>query len=418
MHILYYHLYFHTRDNASGTRSYEMAKRLIEQGHKVTIVCGSEEGKIKFDGQVHNGYKYGMIEGINIIEIQTPPYNYANFLQRGFAFLRFGLRGIRLAFKLDYDLLFATSTPLTASIPGIIMKWFRKKPFVFEVRDLWPDLPRAMGVIKNPVVLWAISFLEWLSYRKADACIGLSPGIVEGIKKRSRKDLPVAMIPNGSDIDVFSPGRREELNIDGISETELAAVFTGAHGIANGLDNVLDAAACLKRMNRNTIKLIFIGDGQMKEHLLRRVREERLDNCIFLDPVPKKELNKITGSADLGMMVLANVPAFYYGTSPNKFFDYLASGLPVINNYPGWIADLITENHCGKPVRPDDPEAFAGMLMWFDDHRDVLQEMSNNARTLAEKRFNRDLLAADFIACLENTAAVYYAKSEQYSQTK
>jgi glycosyltransferase involved in cell wall biosynthesis len=410
MHILYYHLYFNTRNDSSGTRSFEMASRLLRKGHMVTIVCGSREGKLQFDGEIKNGYKTGEIDGIKIIEIQIPRFNYTNFIQRAIAFLRYGFRGIKIAIQLDYDLLFATSTPLTAAIPGIVMKWFRKKPFVFEVRDLWPELPREMGVIKNPVALAAMSFLEWFSYRKADACIGLSPGIVQGIRKRSRKNQPIAMISNGCDLDVFNPGIRDELNLQGVSKNDFVAIFTGAHGIANGLEIVLDASAYLIKRGVHDIKIVFIGNGSMKPHLIERTKKMNLTNCIFLDPIPKIDLGKISGSVDVGLMVLANVPAFYYGTSPNKFFDYIASGLPVLNNYPGWLAELIKKYNCGVVVEPDNPEAFGDGLAYLVNNPDKRKIMGQNARNLAEGEFNRDIQANKFITHLETTAKLYYTR--------
>src|SRR5699024_5287399 len=210
------------------------------------------------------------------------------------------------------------STPLTAGIPGIFTKWFKKdkKKFVFEVRDLWPELPKALGM-KNPFLLRGMSILEKLSYRKADACIGLSPGICEGIAKRAQFGKKITMIPNGADIDLFYKGDRVNLQLSGIKPTDVVAIFTGAHGIANGLDAVLNAAAVLKEKNREDIILAFIGDGKLKTELVARVKKENLTNCRFYDPVPKTELTKIMASADIGLMILKNVPAFYYGTSPN-----------------------------------------------------------------------------------------------------
>src|SRR5690606_1979552 len=179
-------------------------------------------------------------------------------------FLRFAYRSIGLALTRDYDLVFATSTPLTAGIPGIFARWLRRKPFVFEVRDLWPELPREMGVITNPIILGLMSLLEWATYRSAHRLIGLSPGIVAGIERRGVYRELIALIPNGCDLDIFqgkvednAHSARDDLDNsdggdpdttaprrpDGVAESDLMAIFTGAHGIANGLDAVLDAAA-------------------------------------------------------------------------------------------------------------------------------------------------------------------------------
>jgi len=217
-----------------------------------------------------------------------------------------------------YDVLFATTTPLTAGIPGIFARWLRGKPFVFEVRDLWPELPRAMGVIKNPLVLWAMGVLEWASYRSAHRLIGLSPGIVEGITHRGVPRARIALVPNGCDLEIFS-GDVEPWRPAQVQPGDLLAVFAGTHGLANGLDAVLDAAAELKRRGRDDIKLLLIGQGKLKPGLQARAQREGLGNVVFHDPVNKARLAGLMAATDVGIQSLANVPAFYYGTSPNKF---------------------------------------------------------------------------------------------------
>jgi len=157
-------------------------------------------------------------------------------------------------------------------------------------------------------------------------------------------------------------------------------------------------------MGRDDIKLFFIGDGKLKPALKERAVPEEFYNCLFLDSIPKNKMPDLLKQVDAGMMVLANVPAFYYGTSPNKFFDYIASGLPVINNYPGWLAGMITENRCGIAVSPEDPVAFADALEYMADNRDEAAEMGNNARMLAERSFGRIRLAERFVDWLEQNA--------------
>jgi len=402
MHVLYFHQYFYTPRGAGGIRSYEFARQLIAHGHQVTMVCVRDaRDPLDLPGPANAPVRRGVVDGINIIQINLAYSNHQSLPQRAVVFLRYAIRGIGLALSLDYDLLFATSTPLTAGIPGIFAHYFRRKPFVFEVRDLWPELPKAMGVVTNPVILGVMSLLEWLSYRAATACVGLSPGIGEGIARRSRPGQPIAVIPNAADLEIFLPGRREDLQLQGVGPKDFVAVFTGAHGMANGLDAVLDAAAELKRRGRKDIVLAFIGDGKLKPGLVERAKREGLDNCRFYDPMPKKKLNQIIGCVDAGLMILADVPAFYYGTSPNKFFDYLAAGLPVLNNYPGWLADLIQENQCGVVVPPRNPAAFADGLCRLADNPAERSEMGRHARRLAETKFARERLASRFVDWLE-----------------
>lgn len=401
MKVLYFHQHFTTPDIGGGTRSYEFAKKLIERGHKVSVVCG-ETAKFNLPKTKFNGIYRGEVDGIDVIQVNLPYSNSDSIGKRTFIFIKFAFKGVRIALTEKYDLLFATSTPLTAGIPGIWVKWFgkTKRKFVFEVRDLWPELPKALGM-KNPFLLWGMKILEKQSYKRADACIGLSPGICEGIQKRLRKIKLIEMIPNGCDLELFHPKFKKTVKLQGISPTDKVAVFTGAHGVANGLDAVLDMALELKRKGRSDIKVVFIGNGKTKSSIQNRALREGLDNCLFFEPISKFELKDIIASADIGLMVLKNVPAFYYGTSPNKFFDYIASGLSVVNNYPGWLADMIRENNCGEAVIPEDPKAFSDAVIRLIDNPELRSEQGKNARKLAEKEFSREALSNKFVDFLE-----------------
>ena len=405
MRLLYFHQHFATPRGAAGTRSYEFARALIARGHQVTVVCGAHAlSGLDLPYDDARGWHRGEVDGIDVISLPLAYSNRDSLFRRGWTFLRFALRSVRLALTLEADLVFATSTPITAVIPGLAAKWLRGLPFVFEVRDLWPELPRALG-LRNPFLLGGMSLLEFLGYRSADACIGLSPGIVEGIRARADGRLPVAMIPNGCDLGVFHPSRRAKLTLPGVGPDDFVAGFTGAHGVANGLDALLEVAQELKRRGDTRVKLIFIGDGREKERLAARAAELGLTNCLFFPPVPKTELGAITASLDCGLMVLKDVPAFYRGTSPNKFFDYVAAGIPVLNNYPGWLAGLITEHRCGVVVPPGDPVAFADALQSLAADPAARRTLGAAARSLAEKEFARPLLAARFVETLEGHAA-------------
>lgn len=398
MRILYFHQHFNTPSGIVGIRSYQMAKALLEKGHRVTMVCGSYDGgHTGLDISFVKGRRRGMVDGIDIIEFDLAYSNVDGFLKRAETFLKFALRSIGLVFTERYDVLFATTTPLTAGIPGIFARWLRGKPFVFEVRDLWPELPHAMGVIRSPLVLRTMSALEWVSYRSAHRLIGLSPGIVDGITHRGVPRECIAMVPNGCDLDIFAGGAPPWRPAQ-VRPADLLAVFAGTHGIANGLDAVLDAAAELKRRGRDDIKLLLVGKGKRKADLLHRTERDNLDNVVFHDPINKTRLASLMAAADIGLQVLANVPAFYYGTSPNKFFDYIASGLPVLNNYPGWLAELIVLHDCGFAVPPDDPSAFADALEQAANDRAELKAMGRRARVLAALQFDRVQMSGRWVA--------------------
>ncbi len=366
------------------------------------MVCGqNERAGLALTRDAKRNWSRGLIDGIDVIALPLQYSNRDGLAKRALLFLKFALRSVGIALREDYDLLFATSTPLTAGIPGIAMKWLRGGvPFVFEVRDLWPELPKALGV-RNPVLLGGMSLLEWLSYRTADGCVALAPGIEEGIRRRSPAGRDVVMIPNGCDNDIFRPELRAPLTLPGVKQGTFVAGFAGAHGVANGLDAVLDAAAELQRLGRTDIQIVLIGDGNQKDRLVNRAREERLANVLFFPPVRKSELAQITASLDCGLMILADVPAFYFGTSPNKFFDYIAAGIPVICNYPGWLAELIVSNRCGVIADPGKHGSLARAVAYLADNPDERREMGVRSRGVAEAEFDRQKLAERFTFLIE-----------------
>lgn len=405
MHILYFHQHFSTPKGSAGTRSYAMARRLIAAGHSVTMICGTYGlGHTGLDGEFKGQQRQGIVDGIEVVEFDLSYSNSDRFLKRSWTFAKYAYASIGLVWSRKCDLVFATTTPLTAGIPEIVARWIKRKPFVFEVRDLWPELPRAMGVITNPVVLAGLSFLEWASYRSANRCIALAPGIADGIAARGVSRNKIATISNGCDLDLFRLELLEPWRPEGVDDDKLLAIFAGAHGLANGLDSVLDAAKVLMQRGSDNIWIVLIGDGKTKKSLQERAQSEGLSNVIFLQPVPKLKLAGLFAGADIGLQCLANVEAFAQGTSPNKFFDYLSAGLPVLNNYPGWIADLVKAHNCGFVVPPDDPTAFALALEQAASDREACKEMGRNAAQLAERGFDRTRLSMEWLEWVTGAA--------------
>jgi glycosyltransferase involved in cell wall biosynthesis len=398
MRVLYFHQHFSTPRGSAGTRSYEMARRLVDTGHSVTIVCGSYGiGHTGLEGPFVGGRRKGLVEGIEVIEFDLAYSNKDGAAKRILTFATFALKSSWIAVSEPADIVFASTTPLTAALPGIAAKWLRGRRFVFEVRDLWPELPKAMGVITNPVILNAMSLLEWMAYKSADRLIALSPGIAKGVSRFGARPGNVAMVPNGCDLEMFG-APVQSWRPEGVEADDFMAIFTGTHGPANGLHAVVDAAVELKRRGITGIRLVLVGDGKEKAELQRRAQAEGLAEFLVFHPsVPKTQLTGLMASADLGMQILANVPAFYYGTSPNKFFDYLAAGLPVLTNYPGWIADLVTSHGAGVVAAPNDAGAFVDALLHARELK-VQGRLTRDPVRLLAKQFDRDLLAEQWIA--------------------
>jgi glycosyltransferase involved in cell wall biosynthesis len=401
MHVAYIHQHFSTRSGATGTRSYELSQRLIKAGHRVTLISGVNElSPLKEDPNAR--VTETDVDGIRVLSVSEPYKNSMGFVRRVRAFGRFARTATQLVKTLDADLVFATSTPLTVGIPGMKGAKHLNVPFVFEVRDLWPELPIAMGIVRNPALKWYLRHLEVKIYRAAKWIIALSPGIREGICGTGYPESQTTIIPNASDLDVFKPVPHGIVDSQYGHPGDFKLVFTGAHGLANGLDAVLDAIGELKNRGESGIRFNFIGHGGQKQGLMERCERENLGAWTnWIEPMPKQQLADILPRMDVGMMILKNIPAFYYGTSPNKFFDYIASGLPVLNNYPGWLAGMIEESKCGMVVPPNDPKAFADAVLWMRDHPEELRAMGPRSRNLAETRFSRQTLGENFVAILE-----------------
>ncbi|MBN1349027.1 glycosyltransferase family 4 protein, partial [candidate division KSB1 bacterium] len=276
-------------------------------------------------------------------------------------------------------------------------------PFVFEVRDLWPEIIFALGALKNPLIKWYLNKMELSIYFAAKHIIALSPGIVDGINKRGYPRQNITMIPNFADTELFSPSNKKSCHKSTYySKRKINFVFAGTHGYANGLDAVLDGILVLKNRKFAEAHFIFIGDGSQKMRLIERSKAESLDKYITWTGLLKKVmLASILPSMDVGLMILANVPGFYYGTSPNKFFDYIACGLPILCNYPGWISDIITFNKCGISCEPNNPIDFADKIEYLCDAEQARKALSVAARKLAENEFSKEILAQKLVATLE-----------------
>ena len=423
MKIVYFHQYFSTPNGRAGIRSYYLAKKLVEEGHQVFVIClNDKRTDCGLKNKFLNKQRRGIVDGINIIQLDINYSNSIDFFKRSFKFIKFSFKGIRLAFKINPNLIIASSTPLTVAIPGIILRYLKGTTFIFEVRDLWPKLPIAMGVIKNKIIINTLKLLEIIAYKSSDSIIALAPGIIKGIEEKKIKKSKIHLIPNIADLDLFNPKTKildknpkllKKYN-SSIKKTNLIAAFTGAHGLANGLENLLEVAKELKRMKRDDIKIIFIGEGALKNKLINDVKLFKLNNCIFIDSISKKELAEILQeSVHLGLMVLKNIPDFYNGTSPNKFFDYLACGLPVINNYPGWLSELIIKNELGFAIPPGDNKLFATKLIAIADNKNILLKMSKNCRSCAEI-FNKNSLINKFYSIIRTTYKEHKGRENNY----
>lgn len=404
MNILYIHQYFVTPRQQGGTRSYELSRYLIGKGHRVTMITSglqNPEFPVR-DGEAVTEYE---TDGIRVLAIRGG-YNDGRAgtgmpgWKRMLGFHKFAWKAAQIGKRQERpDVIFATHTPLMVGVSGVLLRRHFEVPFVFEVRDLWPEALVNIGVLRAPLVIAYLRRMAAFLYRGADHLSAASPGMKEGILKYGIADEKVTVVTNASDLAIFGP------QVDGSAERgrlglgdRFAAIYFGAHGRANGLDYVLDAAAELKQRKREDIALVLHGDGGLKAELKARAEQEGLDNVVFSDPVPEKErMSRIVAGCDACMTIYRASKEVTW--SPNKLFDALAAGKPVLVNVPGWLGDTVERNGCGTQTHPTNATTLADAIEKLADDREFRARCATNARRLAEEEFAREKQAAKLEAC-------------------
>lgn len=408
MKILYIHQHFVVRSGTSGGRSHEFSRVLVDRGHEVTIVTGAYD-RSGLEGRGAGLVERMRIDGIEVVSIRVPYSQNMGMLRRMLAFLQFVVLSSWVAARSGRpDLVFATSTPLTVCIPGILasMRW--RRPFVFEVRDLWPAVPIEMGVLRNPLARWAAKRLERIAYRRAEKVVALSPGMKEGIVAAGVLPGKVAVIPNASDVELFRENEPAGIRFRA-AHPELGArpvvAYVGAFGRVNGLEYMLSLAREVAAIDPS-VAFLLVGQGSEEARLKAMSEEMGLSGrSVFILPaVPRQELASVLGAATVLSSVFLPLPAME-ANSANKFFDAFAAGKPVIVNYRGWHADLLRETGAGLALPPDDIPAAARRLVEALGDETWLERAASASRRLGDVEFNRRNLALALEAVFEDVHA-------------
>lgn len=376
---------------------------MVECGHEVTMVTSSSRLPAEYEAHL---FVDGEIDGIRIRSVRVRYSNYMGYARRMWSFLQFTLGASWLAATAGHhDVVFATSTPLTVGIPGRVAASLTRTPFVFEVRDLWPEAAIQMGAIKRGSLLAHVAKrLERSLYRHSEEVVVLSPGMGAGVVAEGVSPMHVHMIPNSCDVDLFTPGPKKQADAKRLGvKGRFVVGYAGAIGPSNALEtHVPKAARVLAERGRGDIVFLIAGEGKCLPELTALT--DGMDNVILLGAMPKNEIPAVLRTADVLMTLFADVPILATN-SPNKFFDALAAGRPVIVNQPGWMRELVEENGVGLYVPVGDGVALADAIESLADDRPKTASMGEAARELAEAAFGRDLQASRLIAVLEDVAA-------------
>ncbi|MCK4913349.1 MAG: glycosyltransferase family 4 protein [Planctomycetes bacterium] len=403
MNILYIHQYFATPNGHTGTRNYEFARKWVSAGHKVrmltTIAQLTSEEVSSAKGRIIKKFE---LDGIEVLAFNLPYNQKMAFVARSLSFiLFFVLASLFILFTKKPDAVYASSTPLTVGIPALVGRWFRRIPFVFEVRDQWPEIPIELGIIKNSIFVKLLLWLEKVIYKQSSQIIALSPGMAEGISKVSGLDKNITVIPNSCDLDLFGIDiDRSHIRDKYNWNKKLVFLHAGAIGKVNSLQFVIDAAEKL-RANKD-ILFVLIGQGNEKAAIEKRVAKLNLDNVQILQSIPKRTVPDVFAAADVALVVIGNFPIIEHN-SANKFFDSLSAGKPIVLNYSGWQRKFIENNNAGFGCELCDIDEFIEKVLYFNLHREQLATMGQNSRRLAEEIFDRKKLAMQALDVISST---------------
>ncbi|PQJ18524.1 glycosyltransferase family 4 protein [Nonlabens tegetincola] len=393
--ILYIHQYFITPDQPGGTRSYWIAKEMVSQGYRVTMLTSNSDGD--------NKVKQCEIDGIKVIYLPNKYSQNMGVLRRFYSFISFMFKASIYALKeKEVDLIYATSTPLTIGIPALLCRWFKKIPFIFEVRDLWPEVPIQLGALNNKFLQWVAISLEKIIYKNALWIIALSPDMEKGVNRFGSTFGKTSMVPNMSKLEEFKKERPKEEIIKrfNVDKSIFNVVHFGSMGIANGLDYIIKAAK-ISEDNNNPIHYHFLGAGQTEEELKKMSKKLDLNNVFFHGPQPMKLVSDFLDLCDVSLVSFANYPILK-SNSPNKLFDSLSAGIPLVVNSAGWTKEMVEKEKCGVYVDPNSPKDLAEKLELLRNSPELLVSYRQNARKLAEEKYDKKILCRQIMDKLKD----------------
>lgn len=397
MTILYLHQYFKVPSSTGGIRSYDLAKRFVEKGNKVIMITSSAFISVNTESR----WAIEEIDGIEVHILDVPYSNKMSFMKRIISFVSFSFFASFHILKLKGDVVLATSTPLSIAIPALIKKRLGKTPYIFEVRDVWPEVPIGMGIIKNRVFIKLLVKFELYVYKHASSIVALSTDMKDSILKRSKEVKNVTVIPNISEIDRFKVSNSKKPTIT----KKKIVLYAGTIGIVNNIEYVVKLAEEIYRLDKN-VEFHIYGDGNRKSQVetLAKVKGVINKNFFLKGTVSKSELPEIYSRCTVSTSFVANIPALW-ANSANKYFDTLAASKPIVINHYGWQADEIESTNLGFVLNPDEniiPQTAVSFVNYLNNE-ELLAKQSNNAYGIAVQKYSLSCAEINYIKVLKNS---------------
>lgn len=395
MQILYFYQYFSTPKGSWGTRVYEFAGEWVKQGHEVTVVTSVYS---KSDISAKGWIDTQMIDGIRVKIINVTIDNRQGFLKRIWSFVQYAVLSCWFALTMKADVVIASSGPITVGLPGLIARYVRGRTLVFETRDLWPDGAIELGILKNKWIIHLAKAFEKRCYKASSLIIALSSGMKDHIIS-AHHHKHVVDVTNAANIELFTMPTTFEGK--GTLQQKKYAIYTGNIGEVNNSRWLLEAADHLRQLGREDLIILLVGEGQQREVLEQEAKQRGLSNFIRWGLMPKNELVSLVQHAMVSLVPLKGTPVLDT-SSPNKFFESLAAGTPVIQNTNGWMKQFLQTHQVGYTVDPNNALALAQLLIQLDASPQELHDMGQRAKLIAAREFDKTFLATKMLKAMED----------------
>jgi glycosyltransferase involved in cell wall biosynthesis len=399
MHILFLTDNFPPEGNAPATRTFEHAVRWVEAGHKVTVItCAPNfpEGKV-FDGYKNSLYQKELIDGINVVRVKTYITANEGFVKRILDYMSFMVSAfIAGLFQKKPDVIVATSPQFFCACAGWVLSVFKRKPFVFELRDIWPASITAVGAMQDSFAIRMLEKLELFLYRKADSIISVTHSFKKELIERGIDGEKINVVLNGVDLTKYVPAEQKDSELAeryGL-HGKFVAGYIGTHGMAHGLENIVSVAERLK--DHEDIRIVFAGGGAARQKVVDLVSEKNLTNVVLIDRQPKEMMPRLWSLCDISLVPLKNSDLFKT-VIPSKIFECMGMGIPTLMSVPeGEATAIIQKTNSGLTVEPESVEQIVEGILKLKNNSDLFNELRQSSIDVASQ-FSRDLMAKEML---------------------
>ncbi|MBP3942185.1 glycosyltransferase family 4 protein [Sphingobacteriaceae bacterium WQ 2009] len=399
MKIVYLHQYFKQPNENGGTRSYDLSKSFVNNGFEVEVIT-TTSNNFGFNGK---NWRIEDLDGIKIHYLYLPYDNSFSYLKRIFVFISFLFFSTIKLLSIKTDLVLATSTPLTIGIPALIKKIIHRSPFIFEVRDVWPEAVVAIGAVKNKVIIKLLLKLEYLLYKYSDSIVPLSRDMKSSIISRYPEFSTKAevVIENISEIDRFNINYQNKYLFNALGfNPKRSILYAGTFGKVNNIDYILNLAEKTFEIDPDLI-FILVGEGSEKDRLIEKSKALNIfnKNLFFIASVSKSDLPKVYSEVTCGSSFVAPIEELW-ANSANKFFDSLAAGKPIVINHFGWQSEVIIKENIGFTLNPDIEKVNILEFVNFVNDSSKIYQMGLNARDIAVKNYSLTIASSKYLSII------------------